>query len=413
MIPARAGGPLRPCVPRTIVARLIRERGSGRGGKMTPIDAPVTELGEGTASGPLEETRGLCLSGGGYRAMLFHLGVVWRLNELGMLPTLSRISSVSGGSITAAVLGVRWSQLTFVAGVATNFEPLVVVPLRKLAGKTLDAVAIVKGVLLPGSINDKFAAALDQHLFTGATLQDLPESPRFVINATNLQTGKLWRFSRPFMGDWTIGQILTPKVALAKAAAASAAFPPVLSPAILKVKPQDFAPGAQGVNRLPQFMSRIVLSDGGVYDNLGLETCFKRCRTLLVSDAGMRPAAEEQVRADPVRQTIRVLEVVDAQVRALRSRQLLGCFTSSPPTRNGAYWSANSDITNYSAPNALPCPVARSRELARVPTRLAKLSGELQDRLINWGYAICDAAVRTHVDPHLAAPSTFPCKGGV
>ena len=43
----------------------------------------------------------LCLSGGGYRAMLFHLGAIWRLNELGRLPTLDRVSSVSGGSITA------------------------------------------------------------------------------------------------------------------------------------------------------------------------------------------------------------------------------------------------------------------------------------------------------------------------
>jgi NTE family protein len=48
-----------------------------------------------------EEGIALCLSGGGYRAMLFHLGALWRLNELGYLPTLARISSVSGGSITA------------------------------------------------------------------------------------------------------------------------------------------------------------------------------------------------------------------------------------------------------------------------------------------------------------------------
>src|SRR5262245_28221555 len=43
----------------------------------------------------------LCLSGGGYRAMLFHLGALWRLNEAGLLSQLKRISSVSGGSITA------------------------------------------------------------------------------------------------------------------------------------------------------------------------------------------------------------------------------------------------------------------------------------------------------------------------
>ena len=52
----------------------------------------------------------LCLSGGGYRAMLFHLGALWRLNEWGYLPRLARISSVSGGSITAGVLGLKWAE---------------------------------------------------------------------------------------------------------------------------------------------------------------------------------------------------------------------------------------------------------------------------------------------------------------
>src|SRR4051812_10372935 len=84
----------------------------------------------------------LCLSGGGYRAMLFHVGAVIRLNELGYLPRLARISSVSGGSITAGVLGLNWRKLTFVKEVATNLPELFVAPIRKLASKTIDASAI-------------------------------------------------------------------------------------------------------------------------------------------------------------------------------------------------------------------------------------------------------------------------------
>jgi NTE family protein len=44
---------------------------------------------------------GLCLSGGGFRATLFHLGALRRLNELGLLshPDFLTLSSVSGGSI--------------------------------------------------------------------------------------------------------------------------------------------------------------------------------------------------------------------------------------------------------------------------------------------------------------------------
>src|SRR5437016_5593248 len=75
--------------------------------------APV-QLNKGqTPNELLTDGIGLCLSGGGYRAMMFHAGALWRLNEFGYLPRLDRISSVSGGSITAGVLASRWQQLSF------------------------------------------------------------------------------------------------------------------------------------------------------------------------------------------------------------------------------------------------------------------------------------------------------------
>src|SRR6476646_8611960 len=83
---------------------------------------------------------GLCLSGGGYRAMLFHLGTLRRLNEAGLLHTLTRVTSVSGGSITAGVLGLRWKDLDFretAPGhfVAQRFGELVEKPILDLAGR--------------------------------------------------------------------------------------------------------------------------------------------------------------------------------------------------------------------------------------------------------------------------------------
>lgn len=82
---------------------------------------------------------GLALSGGGFRATLFHLGTLWRLNELGWLPKLTRITSVSGGSIAAGVLGHRWKRLTFdPQGVATNFETLITEPLRSFCQRNID-----------------------------------------------------------------------------------------------------------------------------------------------------------------------------------------------------------------------------------------------------------------------------------
>src|SRR2546422_7428503 len=80
----------------------------------------------------------MCLSGGGYRAMLFHVGALWRLNEAGFLPRLDRISSVSGGSITAGALGLAWPRLGFDGGVARQFDAEGVRPIRRLAERTID-----------------------------------------------------------------------------------------------------------------------------------------------------------------------------------------------------------------------------------------------------------------------------------
>src|SRR3984893_10966975 len=82
----------------------------------------------------------LCLSGGGYRAMVFHLGALWRLNELGFLSRLARISSVSRVSIAAGLLGLKWNRLGFDAttGVSSRLQDEVVAPVRALAGMTID-----------------------------------------------------------------------------------------------------------------------------------------------------------------------------------------------------------------------------------------------------------------------------------
>ena len=76
---------------------------------------------------------GLALSGGGFRAVLFHIGSLWRLNELGWLKRIAEVTSVSGGSITAAYLGLRWNHLHFEGnGVASNYVNEIVPPVRAL-----------------------------------------------------------------------------------------------------------------------------------------------------------------------------------------------------------------------------------------------------------------------------------------
>src|SRR5579862_5105639 len=80
---------------------------------------------------------GLALSGGGFRATLFHVGVLWRLNEFGLLSRIDRISSVSGGSITAGLLAVRWNDLKFQNGVASAYREQIAEPLLEFTKRRL------------------------------------------------------------------------------------------------------------------------------------------------------------------------------------------------------------------------------------------------------------------------------------
>jgi NTE family protein len=324
-----------------------------------------------------------------------------------LLQGLRRISSVSGGSITAGVLALRWRQLSFdPARLTSDFVPLVVSPIRALADETIDADAIVWGVALPGRVSDRVAAAYDGHLFRGATLQDLPDSPRFVINATNVQSGALWRFMKPYMRDYRVGEVRAPTIPLAQAVAASSAFPPVLSPFEMRLQTSQFTPDSGHDLQRPPFTTRVLLTDGGVYDNLGLETAWKRYRTVLVSDGGGKLRPEEEPKSDWARHAYRVLDLIDNQVRSLRKRQLIDSYKSG--TRDGTYWGIRTDIADYRLADPLDCPPARTLALAETPTRLKRLGAEGQERLINWGYAVCDAALRRHVEPGLERPAGFP-----
>ena len=114
-----------------------------------------------------------------------------------------------------------------------------------------------------------------------------------MINATNVETGTLWRFSRAVMADYKVGDIDRPTLRLANVVAASSAFPPFLSPYLLRVGPSDFSRVSAKDKAL---LANISLTDGGVYDNLGLETVWKAYRKVLVSDAGVRGLQESGIR---------------------------------------------------------------------------------------------------------------------
>jgi NTE family protein len=397
--------------------------------------APVTSIPSDPQRDAPEDGIALCLSGGGYRAMLFHLGSLWRLNELGLVAHLKRVSSVSGGSITAATLALAWDDLGFNAdGVAQKFKEQVAMPLHRLAGKTLDVqgmfLGLCLGLIFPGIAGRYVAWAYRRHLFKGRKLRDLPDdsrgkAPRFVINATNMQTTALWRFERPYMADYLVGCIGdTALVDMATAVAASSAFPPFLSPIVLNFKegdykgcPPEFYKSKPRLGH-PSFTTRVILTDGGVYDNLGLETAWKKYRTVLVSDGGAKTAPDPHPAINWFGQFMRVREAEDNQVRSLRKRQLKASYDLPEGTeghRFGTYWSMRIDIKEYHVPGVLCCPFKETFRLANEPTRLASLDGHKQKQLVNWGYAVCDAAVRLaasqgklQLERKLEPPGGFP-----
>lgn len=379
------------------------------------INSPVeANAATGEAGATPEDGLALCLSGGGYRAMLFHTGSLLRINELGLLRDLTRVSSVSGGSITAAVLGMNWARLTFDnRGVATNLTEHLVTPIRKLASKTIDDTSVLGGLFGPGSIADKIAGHYREILYGTKTLQDLPSEPRFVINATSVQTGALVRFSKPYLADYKIGRILSPRVPLAVAVGASSAFPPVLSPARIELDPTTWDQAGRGPLHEEPYTTNMVLTDGGVYDNLGLETAWKRYRTILVSDGGGLMGPEPEPKGDWARHAIRINSIIDNQVRSLRKRQVISSFVKKQ--RLGAYWGIRSDVANYFPPSTgdLPCPVDRTLVLANTKTRLKRLDEATQHHIMNWGYAICDVAIRRWLMSGAPRPTSFPFPGGV
>lgn len=384
------------------------ESHSGVPREWQPPGEPVRRIA--TDDGRPVAGTGLCLSGGGYRAMLFHLGVLWRLNEAGRLTALDRISSVSGGSITAAVLGFNWSRLEFDdTGVAAAFRKCVVEPVRALAGHGLDVSSVISGLVTLGTIAEKVAGAYRRFLFGDATLQDLPEQPRIILNATNMGSGALARFERLQLADWRVGRIDAPEISLATAVACSSAFPPVLSPYRLLTTRADWITEEGNDLAAPEHRDQLVLSDGGVYDNLGLETVWKRCATVLVSDAGGQLAPDADPESDWPRHMLRVLRVVDGQVRALRKQQAIEGFKRGE--RDGVYLGIRSHVADYGLADPMPAPPERTLTLAEIPTRLERLDHDLQERLVNWGYAICDTGLRAHLDESRRGALPYPDSG--
>jgi NTE family protein len=363
----------------------------------------------------LNKTLGLALSGGGFRATLFGLGSLWRLNELGLLQSLDRITSVSGGSILAGFLGYKWNSLRFSNGIAENFLEEIVSPLQQFCSQTIDIPSGIKGFLTPfRSTGDFLTSRYDSDLFNKATMRDLPvgpdrgspsTGPNFIIYSTNMQTGRSFRFTRDYLADYYLGLNRTMIVPLARAVAASSAFPPVFSPITLNSNPNDWSDGTQKRGDLAEFQRDIVLTDGGIYDNMGLEALIGNIDIVLVSDAGAPFHLNSSPRSNYMSQLGRVRDILIDQTRALRKRWFVTELDAK--RQEGAYWGIATRLEDYKI-SGLCADTLVTNSLQSVRTRLNKFSPEEQGQLMNWGYVLADTAIRRYVIPSTPVATHWP-----
>lgn len=192
---------------------------------------------------------GLALSGGGFRATLFHLGVVRFLRDADLLNQVHYVTSVSGGSILAAHLGLHWKRYL---ESGDSFEKcaseVISFAQSDVRGRVVRRVLLSWLLVVPALLSicasllpniprwlrwTLFSTQLQreyERIFKGAELGNLPAFPRFEILATSMNTGWVWSFTRKRV-EWRDANgsskdgVDIDTVPLAYAVAASSAFP--------------------------------------------------------------------------------------------------------------------------------------------------------------------------------------------
>jgi predicted acylesterase/phospholipase RssA/proteasome lid subunit RPN8/RPN11 len=251
----------------------------------------------------LGKSIGLALSGGGSRAVAFHLGALRALNDLNLLDDVKIISGVSGGSLMAGLLGysndnfldIDRRTLSFLKrgliwpSIRKMLNPIRSIPLfgafifAAIPAVTLGFVKnlLVKVALVfPGggrinriissvqwpiprwySQSDIMVDAISE--VVGSKKCDAPtrDNKNVVFNACELRTGTAFRMSNERFGSWRFGWAPANQLSLAKAVTASAAYPPFLPAFDWPIK---FIRGNK-VNK-----ARVIITDGGVYENIGV-----------------------------------------------------------------------------------------------------------------------------------------------
>lgn len=345
----------------------------------------------------------LALSGGGIRAMAFHLGVLRLLAERRLLEDVHRISTVSGGSLLIGLVlqasSMRWpSSEAFISTIYPGLR-------EKLTKRSLQWGA-VRQLLKPWNVRfllsraNLLALALRQEWGVSAKLAELPAFPEWSINGTTAENGKRFRFKRGDIGDYTLGYAAPGNFPLASALAVSAAFPGGFGPLKLDATLFDWRRRQWGVppgseESVAIGYKSLHLYDGGVYDNLGLEPFFDAGRgeskhpdnLIVVSDAGAPlPSGFSFFTFSPFRLK-RVADIMADQAHALRVRTFSHYLQQK--SGRGAFLYIGTPVGTR-----VPCDSAAFA--TSFPTTLRRLDVSEFDRLAGHGYLVARQVEQTY-----------------
>src|SRR5215469_7366388 len=237
---------------------------------------------------------GLALSGGGFRASLFHLGLVRFLRDAGLLSQVTHITSVSGGSVLAAHLVLNWDRYNgspkeFDAAAAELLEYVRLDVRNRIARRFPLTLPLRWPYRLLGRSTRRLARTglleyhYERYLYGDTSLFELPEKPQLHILATNLSEGSLCSFNRNGLlmvkrrprQAFHIERVHVGLATVAMAVAASSAFPGFFPPMELT----GFDVGANEGD-----FGRQSYTDGGVFDNLAIRM-FRCLERPLLSDS--------------------------------------------------------------------------------------------------------------------------------
>ena len=385
----------------------------------------------------------MALSGGGFRATVFHLGVLARFARSQLLEQVNFLSTVSGGSLCAGMVfklnDYQWPGST---AYLQQVEPearrlLTTIDLQKAV--IIRAATTFWAVL--GTRADDLSELMKRLWGIDIRLDELPETPRWMINATCYETGKNWRFERFRMGDYRFGYTYDTRLPLTDAMAASAGFPGLIGPLELKTDGYRWfrykdtseneleTPEVVGRQRLTEPVipayDELHLWDGGVYDNHGLEGLhsfrdgwLQDIDFLVVSDAAGR-SKPEKYRAGPKSLMRLITGIQMDQIRSLRSRAIIERFVNHEDdgvflqTGNTPRQVLRAADRLAELPELLPDfqPDAEAQAVAQMETHIKQMEPEEYERVFRHGFEVADLTLFAYYPDafeHIPYRSVYP-----